>query len=95
MLAELGDKCLNNYSDWLIVTTIIESLGKYDIWNCWNRKSTLYNKKNTKTWKYDTGCIDINNLACTLNKAGGQYEGAQSTRYTNQSHPTLLMSNRC
>ena len=71
LLSKLSDKYLNNYSDWLLITTILKSLDKFDIWVNWcqdGKKFDYYN--NLKLWDSNEGGIDINYLIKQLKKEG-------------------------
>ena len=70
ILSMLDDHYLDNYSDWLKVTTILKNLGKIKIWNWWSKHSNNYNKKqNLKIWNNANANIDINYLVKVINKS--------------------------
>ena len=67
LLAELPHKYVDNYDDWLITTTCLKSLSKYELWEEWSKKSSEYNKvENDRQWNYNKGIIDINYLVWLL-----------------------------
>lgn len=69
ILDALEPKFLNNYNDWLKVTTALKHLNKFDIWDKWSAKSANYNKeKNISTWNNIKGIIDINYIITEINK---------------------------
>lgn len=44
---------MEEYNDWLKITTILKNLNKYEIWNEWCKRSKKYDKeKNESTWNY-------------------------------------------
>ena len=50
VLDNLDQKYLDNYSDWLKVTSVLKHHDMYDIWDTWSKQSTHYNKsKNIKS----------------------------------------------
>lgn len=58
---------LNNYSDWLRITTACKCHDKFDIWDEWSKKSDSYNRnKNITIWNHNKGGIDINYLCYIL-----------------------------
>jgi hypothetical protein len=67
ILNQLDQIYLNNYSDWLRVTTVCKHHDKFDIWNEWSKKSVNYDKnKNMAIWNSNKGAIDINYLCYIL-----------------------------
>ena len=67
ILEALPEGYLNNYSDWLRVSTVLKFHDKYDLWNEWSKKSTKYDEfKNIKIWNSISGIIDINYLTNLL-----------------------------
>jgi len=75
ILAMLPEKFLNNYSDWLLATTVLKFHGQRDIWEEWSKQSPSYNKtKNDEQWNYNKGFLDINYLVWVLRKAGEEIE---------------------
>jgi hypothetical protein len=68
LLNKLPSKYVNNYSDWLIITTILKSLNKLEIWQIWSKKSIKYDDvENMKSWNSITTVFDINLLIKILN----------------------------
>lgn len=68
LLDKLPENYLNNYSDWLKITTILKNLNKFDIWDSWSRRSNKYDyNKNIKTWNANNGIFDINYLIYIIN----------------------------
>ena len=69
MLSKLEAKYLNNYSDWLIVMSVLRSLDKFEIFDEWSKNTSHYNRTNNKyLWKQNSGVLDINYLVYVLNK---------------------------
>lgn len=67
ILNQLDQTYLNNYSDWLRVTTVCKHHDKFDIWDEWSKKSANYDKnKNMAIWNSNKGAIDINYLCYIL-----------------------------
>jgi hypothetical protein len=67
ILDTLDDSYLNNYSDWLRVSTVLKFHDKYNLWDEWSKKSTKYNEfQNIKIWNSINGSIDINYLTNLL-----------------------------
>ena len=67
ILNQLDQTYLNNYSDWLRVTTVCKHHDKFDIWDEWSKKSDNYDKnKNMAIWNSNKGAIDINYLCYIL-----------------------------
>ena len=67
ILNQLDQTYLNNYSDWLRVTTVCKHHDKFDIWDEWSKKSANYDKnKNMAIWNSNQGAIDINYLCYIL-----------------------------
>ena len=63
IIYNLDEKYLHNYSDWLIVTSVLKFHDMYDLWDEWSQQSEHYNKtKNDKQWEYNQGIMDINYL---------------------------------
>jgi hypothetical protein len=51
MLNKLDNEYLINYNKWLIITTILKTENKFDIWNNWCKNSSNYNyNNNVKIW---------------------------------------------
>ena len=44
MLSKLEAKYLNNYSDWLIVMSVLRSLDKFEIFDEWSKNTSHYNR---------------------------------------------------
>ncbi len=60
ILNQLDQTYLNNYSDWLRVTTVCKYHDKFDIWDEWSKKSVNYNShKNMDIWNSNKGVIDM------------------------------------
>ena len=75
ILAKLPEKYLDNYSDWLVATTVLKCHGKHQLWDEWCKQSPRYNQqKNADQWNYNKGFIDINYLIWALNKNGAKLE---------------------
>jgi hypothetical protein len=67
----LNLKYLNNYDEWLLITTCLKSCNKYIIWQNWSKNSNNYNKiKNEQIWTQNTGKININFIINVLNNDG-------------------------
>lgn len=67
ILNQLDKTYLNNYSDWLRVTTVCKHHDKFDMWDEWSKKSDNYDKnKNMAIWNSNKGAIDINYLCYIL-----------------------------
>ena len=67
ILNQLDQTYLNNYSDWLRVTTVCKHHDKFDIWDEWSKKSANYDShKNMAIWNSNKGAIDINYLCYIL-----------------------------
>jgi hypothetical protein len=65
---QLDQTYLNNYSDWLRVTTDCKHHDKFDTWDEWSKKSANYDKnKNMTIWNSNMNSTDINYLYCILN----------------------------
>ena len=62
LLNLLPKSFLNDYSDWLLVTTAMKILNKYEVWNEWSNKSERYHNNNRDIWNSNDGMIDINYL---------------------------------
>ena len=68
LLGKLDKSYVNSYSKWLIITTILKSLNKFDIWNNWSKKGNNYDvNKNIIIWNNNKGNININYLIHLLN----------------------------
>ena len=62
---------MNNYDEWLLITTCLKSCNKYIIWQNWSKNSNNYNKiKNEQIWTQNTGKININFIINVLNNDG-------------------------
>ena len=60
IIFNLDEKYLHNYSDWLIVTSVLKCHDMHDLWDEWSQQSDKYNKaKNEKEWQYNKGVMDI------------------------------------
>ena len=60
-LEYLDDTYLNNYDEWLKITTVCKYHDKKDIWDKWSKKSTSYDSaNNNKIWKSIKAKLDIN-----------------------------------
>ena len=69
LLCELPNDYVNDYNKWLIITTILKNMNKYDIWNNWSKTSSKYDENtNIDLWNSNTGKIDINYLCYILDK---------------------------
>jgi hypothetical protein len=69
LLMKLDDSYNHQTNKWLIITSILKSLNKFQIWDDWSTLSTKYNKENNLTiWNNNEGLIDINYLIYILNK---------------------------
>jgi hypothetical protein len=64
----------DDYDEWLLVSTILKTHNKYNIWNNWSNLSTKYNMNdNNYKWNYfRTDLIDINYLVWILQKSGNK-----------------------
>jgi hypothetical protein len=68
IINSLPDKYLDDYNNWLIVTTVLKNLNKFNIWDEWSKKSNKYNyNKNITLWNSNNGVIDINYLIYVIN----------------------------
>ena len=57
ILNQLDQTYLNNYSDWLRVTTVCKHHDKFDLWDEWSKKSANYDShKNMAIWNSNKGC---------------------------------------
>jgi hypothetical protein len=75
MLAKLPAKYLDNYSDWLVVTSVLKCHDQYGLWETWSKQSEHYNEaKNQQQWCYNKGFLDINYLVWVLRQAGEDVE---------------------
>ena len=75
MLAKLPAKYLDNYSDWLVVTSVLKCHDQHGLWETWSKQSEHYNEaKNEQQWRYNTGFLDINYLVWVLRQAGEDVE---------------------
>ena len=64
LLNKLPEKYLNNYKDWLTITSCLKSEGLYDIWDTWSKQSTNYDKnKNIEQWNSFVPKLNINYLS--------------------------------
>ena len=69
LIGKLDKKYCDNYTEWLMITTILKNLNKFDIWNEWSKKSDKYNQPNNFTiWNKNKGEININYLIYLLNE---------------------------
>ena len=67
ILNQLDQTYLNNYSNWLRVTTVCKHHDKFDLWKTWSKKSANYDShKNMAIWNSNKGAIDINYLCYIL-----------------------------
>jgi hypothetical protein len=67
ILEALPEEYLNNYSDWLRVSTVLKFHDKNKIWTEWSKQSTKYDEnQNIKIWNSINGSIDINFLCNIL-----------------------------
>ena len=58
---------MNNYDEWLLVTTVCKHHEKFDIWDEWSKKSANYDKnKNIAIWNPNKVAININYLCYIL-----------------------------
>ena len=73
-LLNLPKSFLNDYSEWLLVTTAMKNLNKYEVWNEWSNKSETYHNNNRDIWNSNDGMIDINYLINVLNKNGNKLD---------------------
>ena len=63
MLAKLPAKYLNNYSDWLVITSVLKCHDQHGLWQEWSKQSDHYDRaKNESHWQYNKGFLDINYL---------------------------------
>jgi hypothetical protein len=63
LIGNLDDTYYDNYSKWLMITTVLKSLNKFDIWDEWSKNSRRYNQKNNYTiWNKNKGEINVNYL---------------------------------
>jgi len=68
MLKKLEKKYLEDYEEWLKITTLMKSIGKYKIWNKWSKKSEKYNQnENNKIWNSIKLTFDENYLKYLCN----------------------------
>jgi len=75
MLAKLPAKFLDNYSDWLVVTSVLKCHDQHGLWRKWSKQSDHYNEaKNESQWSYNKGFLDINYLVWVLRQAGEDVE---------------------
>ena len=71
ILDKLPSTFLDNYSDWLKVSTAPRRHDKLELWETWCKKSSKYNaERNMLTWNSIQGILDINYLVWELNKTG-------------------------
>ena len=71
LLELLPIRYLDNYNEWLKITTSLKSLNKHEIWEKWSRKSTNYNHENNNNiWNNNAGLIDVNYIIHILNNEG-------------------------
>ena len=71
ILDKLPSTFLDNYSDWLKVSTALKRHNKLELWETWCKKSSKYNaERNMLTWNSIQGILDINYLVWELNKTG-------------------------
>ena len=62
-LKALPSKYLDNYIDWLKVTTILKRHDLKDLWEKWSRSNKIYNRnKNLNMWENIGANFDINGL---------------------------------
>ena len=63
VLKALPSKYLNNYIDWLKVTTILKRHDMKELWERWSKTSKIYNRnKNLNIWENIGANFDINLL---------------------------------
>lgn len=73
LLSDLSEKYLKQYSDWIIITSILILQDEYEIWDEWSKSigSPYYDcKKNNKIWnKYDitSSIFDVNYIVFLIN----------------------------
>jgi nucleoside-triphosphatase THEP1 len=71
ILNKLPSKYLDNYSDWLKVTTVLKHHDKFDIWDKWSAKSSHYKReRNMIAWNAVAAPLDINLLVWELRATG-------------------------
>ena len=70
MLKQLDESYLNDYNRWSIITNMLKSMDKKEIWDKWSKGSDKYNKyKNEKIWRGNKKLIyDIRYLLAQLNE---------------------------
>lgn len=69
LLNDLSTDYVNDYNKWLIITSILKNMNKYDIWNNWSKKSNKFDENNNiDIWNNNRGIIDINYLCYLLDK---------------------------
>ena len=70
MLEQLDESYLNDYDRWSIITNMLKSMDKKEIWDKWSKGSDKYNKyKNEKIWRGNKKLIyDIRYLLALLNE---------------------------
>ena len=69
IIYQLPSNYYNNYSDWLILLTVLKNLNKFDIFDEFSKKGENYNyNNNIALWNANEGKIDINYLLFILNK---------------------------
>ena len=62
VLDNLDQTYLDNYSDWLIVTSALKHHDMYDLWDTWSKQSTNYNQSKI----LNNGIILISNLMLSI-----------------------------
>ena len=63
ILNKLPSTFLENYSDWLKVSTALKRHDKLELWETWCKKSSKYNaERHMLTWSSIQGILDINYL---------------------------------
>ena len=69
LLNSLPSNYLNDYSDWMVITTIMKSIHKKIIWQMWSQESENYNElKNNSIWRgIKKYCFDVNYLVYIVN----------------------------
>ena len=71
VLKALPSKYLDNYIDWLKVTTILKRHDMKDLWEKWSKTSKIYNRnKNLNIWENIGANFDINLLVSELRDLG-------------------------
>ena len=71
VLKALPSKYLDNYIDWLKVTTILKRHDMKDLWEKWSKNSKIYNRnKNLNIWENIGANFDINLLVSELRDLG-------------------------